>query len=57
MPQKFSPRKLPPVKHPPPPPPPQQNHTNERKNKIKRFFCLEESCAIQHPYQNHQGPL
>ena len=32
------------------------NHTNERKSKIIKFFSLEESCAIQHPYQNNQGP-
>ena len=33
------------------------NHTNERKNKITKFFYLEGSCAIQHPYQNNQGLL
>ena len=21
------------------------------------MFCLEESCATQHPYENSQGPL
>ena len=30
------------------------NHTNERKNKITKFFA---SCAIQHPYQKNQGRL
>ena len=65
------PRKLPHMKIPPmnialmkaPPvkitpnevPSPFTNHTNERKNKIIKFFCLEESCAMQHPYQNNQG--
>ena len=33
------------------------NHTNERKSKITKFFCLKEICATQHPYQNNQGPL
>ena len=33
------------------------NHTNERKNKITKCVCLEESCAIQYPYQNNQGPF
>ena len=28
-----------------------------KKKQNYKFFCLEESCAIQHPYQNNQGPL
>ena len=61
--QNFSPEKIAPVKITPRKitpneiPSPLINHANERKNKITNFFCLEESCAIQHPYQNNQGPL
>ena len=28
----------------------------KEKTKLK-IFCLEESCAMQHPHQNSQGPL
>ena len=28
-----------------------------KKKQIYKIFCLEESCATQHPYQNNQGPL
>ena len=28
-----------------------------KKKQNYRIFYLEESCAIQHPYQNNQGPL
>ena len=28
-----------------------------KKKRSYKIFCLEESCAIQHPYQNNQGPL
>ena len=28
-----------------------------KKKQNYNFFCLEEGCAIQHPYQNNQGPL
>ena len=57
-PQNFSPEKIPPPGKITPNeiPSPLINHTNERKNKII-IFCLEKSCAIQHPYQNNQGPL
>ena len=57
---KLAPRNLPPRKLPPTKITPNEisspliNHTNESKNKM---FCLEESCPIQHPYQNNQRPL
>ena len=28
-----------------------------KKKQNYKIFCLEESCAIQHPYQNNQRPL
>ena len=28
-----------------------------KKKRNYKIFCLEEGCAIQHPYQNNQGPL
>ena len=28
-----------------------------KKKQNYKSFCLEESCAIQYPYQNNQGPL
>ena len=28
-----------------------------KKKQNYKIFCLEESCAIQHPYENNQGPL
>ena len=49
-PRKLSPGKITPNEIPSP----LINHTNESKNKM---FCLEESCPIQHPYQNNQSPL
>ena len=60
----FPPRKLPPVKIPPPwetypqwnALPTYKSHKWKKKQNYKIFF-LEESCPIQHPYQNNQGLL
>ena len=50
-PRNFLPRKLPPMKIPPHKvPSPLINHTNERKNKITKFFALKKA-------KNNQGPL
>ena len=63
--QKFAPEKIDPYEKSPPekitsiawnPLPTYKSHKWKKKQNYK-FFCLEESCAIQHPYQNNQGPL
>ena len=59
----FPPRKLAPVKIPSWENYPQSNLLSTyksykwKKKQNYKIFCLEESCAIQHPYQNNQGPL
>ena len=57
-PRKFSPEKMPPGKITPNEIPSLLiNHANEKNQQNYKIFCLEESCAIQHPYENNQGPL
>ena len=57
-PQNYFHEKIPPGKITPNEiPSPLINHTNEKKQQNYKIFCLEESCVIQHPYQNNQGPL
>ena len=63
-PQKFSPEKIAPCENPLPlgklPPmkslPTYKSYKWKKKENYK-IFCLEENSAIQHPYQNNQGPL
>ena len=57
-PQKFSSEKIAPWENYPQwnPLPSYKSYKFKKKQNYK-FFCLEESCAIQHLYQNNQGPL
>ena len=57
-PQNFSPEKIAPWENYPQwnPLPIYKSYKWKKKQNYK-IFCLEESCAIQHPYQNNQGPL
>ena len=57
-PWKFSPEKIAPWENYPQwnPLPTYKSYKWKKKQNYK-IFCLEESCAIQHPYQNNQGPL
>ena len=55
---KLPPRKLSPwEKYPQWNPPPTYKSYKWKKKQNYQIFCLEESCAMQHPYQNNQGPL
>ena len=63
-PRNFPPRKLPPGKistpwenYPQWNPLPTYKSYKWKKKQNYKIFCLEESCAIQHPYQNNQRPL
>ena len=58
LPQNIAPEKMPPGKITPNEIPFLLiNHTNEKKQQNYKILCLEESCSIQHPYENNQGPL
>ena len=57
-PQNFSPEKIAPwANYPQSNPLPTNKSYQWKKKQNCKIFCLEESCAIQHPYQNNQGPL
>ena len=51
------PRKLPPMNIPPWNPLPTYKSHKWKKKQNYKIFCLEGSCATQHPYQNNQDPL
>ena len=57
-PKNFSPRKISPWEnYSQSNPLPTYKSYKWKKKQNYKIFCLEESCAIQHPYQNNQGPL
>ena len=57
-PHNFSPKKISPWENYPQsnPLPPYKSYKWKKKQNYK-ILCLEESCAIQHPYQTNQSPL